>query len=434
VAAGEGLVIVAGQSENAAGKQDNGSVRVEFLDVLVRAYDQETGGLVWEDRIDPAGGRDLPTAVAVGRGIAVVGGSFEVMGRLLWFVRAYNPEDGRLLWEDASDRGAVFQEVGSLALQGDQVIATGIDFSKCSIFSGDGAGCYNITRAYDARTGALRWEDKFEGAGILGGGWFVTSTANVVIVGGNLAISFQQTAFIVRALDAQSGAVLWHDQMTPSGAQDRATQVAAHGNRVFAIGGVNHDWMVRAYHAHTGKVLWEKTYSLAGSGLRDVFDYPLQVATEGTRVVVAGYGSHPSDNDLLRDWVVNAYDANDGELRWTDVLDPIGRIDEAGAGVIFEKGLVFVHGFVAASIRPDSVSNDDMLIRAYDPGSGRLVWEDQIDKENDLELPAIWPGLAADRGRVTIVGSTVHPLPDGSIESDWVVRTYRVRSGAGGLN
>jgi len=147
--------------------------------------------------------------------------------------------------------------------------------------------------------------------------------------------------------------------------------------------------------------------------LPGIFDYAWQIATDGHLVVVAGYGTRPWSR---RDWVVNAYDAGDGILLWSDILDSAGGFDEAVGGVAFQGGQVFVHGVV------DSGSaNLDLLIRAYEASSGRVLWQDHVDKDGGLEFPpGLWQvGLAADRSRVAIVGSTFGP--DGW---DWVVRTY----------
>jgi outer membrane protein assembly factor BamB len=90
------VVVVVGESEAPEGNRD----------FLVRAYNRETGDVVWEDRVDPAGGWDTPVSVVVGGPVVIAGGNVEVMGRGLWLVRAYSLNDGRLLWEDRPERGA----------------------------------------------------------------------------------------------------------------------------------------------------------------------------------------------------------------------------------------------------------------------------------------------------------------------------------------
>jgi hypothetical protein len=186
----------------------------------------------------------------------VAGGNVELMGRGRWVVRAYTLADGELIWEDRAERGADYESVRALMLHEDHAIATGFGGSNCFSFTGP-SGCDAITRAYNAGTGALLWEDQFDGgADGFDQGTFLTITANVVSIAGVTATSpsFLGDAFMVRALDLRSGAVLWHDQMSPSGVGDFATQIASHGNRVFAVGGVADDWMVRAYEAKTGHV------------------------------------------------------------------------------------------------------------------------------------------------------------------------------------
>jgi hypothetical protein len=198
---------------------------------------------------------------------------------------------------------------------------------------------------------------------------------------------------------------------------------------VFVVGrNDNADWLVRAYHPRTGTLLWEQTYHLADAALPDVFDAAFQVATDGRRLVVAGYGSHGPDvvSRESRDWVVNTYDAKTGELLWSDVLDLAGRLDEAVGGVTFHRGQIFAYGVVTGV-----AGGSDLLIRAYDPRSGQVLWQDQVNKSEFDEWPAgIWlKSLAADYGRVTIVGASVIRHSDGRRNYDWIVRTYDAGGG-----
>jgi len=198
---------------------------------------------------------------------------------------------------------------------------------------------------------------------------------------------------------------------------------------VFVVGQDNNgDWLVRAYHPRTGAVLWTQTFHLAQAGLARIPDVAFQVATEGEHVVVAGYGSHvpvPPRRSVLneRDWVVNTYDARAGTLLWSDVLDVAHFPDEAVGGVAIHGGQAFAYGLVTRA--PFVSAARDLLVRAYDLKSGQLLWQDQVDK-GGFEIPwGTWfRGLAVDDGRLTILGSTLFSLPDHSLTSDWIVRTY----------
>jgi hypothetical protein len=125
-----------------------------------------------------------------------------------------------------------------------------------------------------------------------------------------------------------------------------------------------------------------------------------------------------------RDWVVNTYNAKTGDLLWSDVLDLAGALDEAVGGVAIFGRQVYVLGVVTRA-PASALASQDMLVRAYDSKTGRLLWQDEVDKGGS-EFPwGTWfKGIAAESGRLTIVGTSVFRLPDRSLSADWIVRTY----------
>jgi hypothetical protein len=404
VAAAEGWVVEVGESEAVEGN----------IDILVRAYDGATGALVWEDRVDPAGGWDTPFSVAIASGRVFVGGNVEdPPGDADWIVRAYALDDGAVLWQDTLDLGG-FETVDPLVVRGNRVIATGWGGPGC--FS----DCDEITRAYDARTGTVVWEDRVDRGTMSNQAIAVATAGAAVLVGGWLGTEDGLTsAFQVRALDAETGLLLWEDQVFGPGYDTSfVTQIATHGDRAYAVGTVDDNWLVRAYHAATGTVLWSRTFSLIspGAGFSDV---PFQVATDGERVVVGGYGTTRGRGFYALDWVVNSYDAKTGRLLWSDVLNYGGKGDEAVGGIAIHEGQAFVSGGIMRS-----TGHLDVLLRVYDLAHGGVLWEDDIQ---ELEFPpGIWyRGLALDDGRVTVVGWSVTGFrDDGGFELDTTLRTY----------
>lgn len=420
VAARDGLVVAVGPSETRRGSAD--------WAIAVRTYDGASGSMAWQDSIYSGRFQDGPGVVAIGAHIAVVGADPGI-------IRAYDLAAGTLLWEDhfaATKIGSV----QALVIHDHELVATGYGGVGC-FDADDFAGCDMTTRAYDVRTGKLLWKDLFNGFGGMDLGSSVAATEDVVVVTGNARPGgFDRSdgsAYVVRAYNADSGALAWQDigPMLPT--FPFGSQVAAGDGKVFVVGKDNRgDGLVRAYQPRTGAMLWTQAFSLAPAGLEGIPDIAFQVATQGARVVVAGYGSRvpvPPAGDVQneRDWVVNTYDARSGTLLWSDVHD-VGRFpDEAVGGIAIQGGQAFAYGLVTRA--PFVSAARDLLLRAYDLDSGRVLWQDEVDK-GGFEIPwGTWfSGLAVDKGRMTILGSTRFSLPDRSLTSDWIVRTYSTSS------
>ena len=208
----------------------------------------------------------------------------------------------RLLWEDRSVPGeahACEEHRGKLFAVGTtQSSATGFDFS---------------IRAYDARTGVLLWEDRFDG------GAAVADIANSLsVAGGQLYVvgTIQHTAgdndLLIRRYDPNTGALIWHQVFAgPAGEQDGGIAVAIGRHRVFVAGFAVHvpgvsQWAVQAYRASTGELVW--------SDYRDDEEV-VAITARGDSVIAAGQQDGRA--------VVRAYDAATGNLLWDDMLDKL---------------------------------------------------------------------------------------------------------------
>src|SRR5262245_27538192 len=304
------------------------------------------------EQVDFAGGFAAAWSVVIADNIAVVGGyGVNAAGDPDWLVRAYDLRTGALQWEDLVNFGGD-DEVFELAVHGNRVFATGIGGDCSSI---EISNCDLIIRAYDLQHGTLLWQARFDGVGADDGGASIVALDDLVFVGGFVGIVPGDfvTVFLVQAYDAKNGRLIWQDQSDTLVGQGFATKLAARSGRLFAVGTTNDDWRVRAYDPQSGRMLWEATYSLAGS-IPEVFDVAFEAAVDEQRVVVAGYGSHPGPNGVSRDWVVRAYDAKTGGVLWTDELDFAGRLDEAVGGVAIDAVQVFAYGLV----RSPTTSNE----------------------------------------------------------------------------
>ena len=163
--------------------------------------------------------------------------------------------------------------------------------------------------------------------------------------------------FLVRAYDAKTGDLLWERQFDVAGGEDEANGIAVHGSRVFAVGfggepGQDEDFLVRAYNAQTGDLLWGDQFDLTGSD-----DEARAVAVGGSGVFAVGFGI--AANGKL-DFLVRAYDAQTGDVLWQDQFDKAGNSDQA-LNVTVGGGKVFAVGV------GETAGNDgDFVVRAYD--------------------------------------------------------------------
>ena len=307
---------------------------------------------------------------------------------------------GDLLWEDQFDRAG----------GGDQAVAVAVD--RNSVFTAGVGGTPGnwdfLVRAYNAKTGSLRWEDEFDEAGGTDSASAIILKGNRVFAAGGVTNAAGNTDILVRAYNAETGALLWEDQYDKAGGSDRTLDITVMGNRVFLAGRVtnaagNNDYLVRAYNSESGALLWEDQLDKAGGS-----DVAIGVTVKGNRVFVAGLGTNSAGNE---DFLVRAYNAKTGALLWEDQFDKAG-LDEVAGSIVARGNRVFVGG---SGIRDAAVGDLDFVLRAYDAATGVLLWEDQPDQgEADTTLA----DMAIQGNRLFVAIQTTN----GSL--DWLVRAY----------
>jgi len=412
-------VFVAGFSTNASGNAD----------FLVRAHDTRTGKLLWMDNFDNAGGDDLAFAVKADGARAYAAGFVSTAaGTLALAIRAYDSKTGRLLWQNQIDPGSgFFNFFEDLAVHGNLVFAAGV------VHRGTGNRDW-LVRAYDAKTGALRWEDQFDRAGLLDRARHVVVDDGRVFVTGTAQSAAPDDfgLFYVRAYHEETGALLWEDHA--AGIFGDGVDIAAEGGRVFASGTVvsptetTQDWLVRAYDAKGGTILWQDRFNRGGNGVNIAF----AVAASGGRVFAGGNDgrdclsfSAPSNCNFL----VRGYDGRTGKVLWEDQRDENGADDRvlkiaAHGDRVFAVGLGGKDCTFFGTFDPDS-THCDFLLRAYGARSGKLLWEDRVDKTggNDEGVTVV-----VQENRVFAAGDTALP---GNPSHDALVRVYDAGGGDG---
>ena len=394
--------------------------------------------LIWEDQFDLAGRTDRAFGITVSSGMAVaigVGGTASGGSDLL--MRAYNVRTGTLEWQDQRPLASGF------------ITTVVIDDGARNVFgagyAANGSGTDFLVRAYDARTGDLLWEDVVD----KGRDDFVQDIAAgqegvfVVGYGGNTGGS--AVGLLVRAYDKGTGNLLWEDQVDHGGQEVAAWQVETEGGLVLVAGSIRggpdeQEMMLRAYDASTGHLVWDSHLPMASPNVLAVdadrvYVGGSAVGSEGAAsAFLAAYDLHAglllwqaAASDVIRDLAVGgsqlfaagggtsllrSYDVATGVLNWEDQTGSSnGQVDLA-LGVDVGPDLVFVAGQ-----RSVPFEYSEFLVRAYDPTSGELVWEDSSHRSNS----SFASGIAMKGQRVFAVGGAGKAS---SIDTDFLIRAY----------
>jgi hypothetical protein len=393
VASSGGIAFVAGFVTSASGAGDG----------VLRAYGSGTGALLWDDVLDLGGDDGYASVATGGKTVVACGLAVPGDGSYVFAVRAFHGRSGALLWEDVSVAG------GATDVKIDRGLAIVGGYA-----AHDDGTFTPLVRAYDLASGTLSWESESAGGGFVNaiqvrrGKVFVAEAGDVEADG--------RTHFRVRALRESDGSLLWEDRDERAGLLDVAASIAATNDHVYVAGTVSHedgsctadfltgncDFLVRAYDAATGAVLWSDEVDKTGHR-----DHAYSVVALGERVFVGGLGS----TDFTRNYLVRAYDGTTGALLWED-----NPTDRGGAAnqLAADGSTVYAAGDGAL---PDSGSSLDFLVRAYDAGTGALLWEDKHDEAGGGDAAI---GIAARRGRVLAAGGVVSEAGD----LDLAVRAY----------
>ncbi len=284
----------------------------------------------------------------------------------------------QLAWEDQLDLSN-FEQAFSVAPLNDQVFVSG--FTSNANFDRD-----FLIRAYDVRTGELHWQDQVDkGSDEFASG--VITDENRVFVSGNVYIPGRGYDWIVRAYEAGSGALLWESVVDFAAKDDfcRGTAFAVENGTLFLGGYVtnaqgNLDWAVRAYHSSSGQAAWENFVDIGDDFVRSLS------ADEGRVFVGGGIDGASVDRVLLC-----AYDAKTGEILW----------EQNTPNAYFPKVKTHEGQVLVGSTLATGSQKAYMLIQTYDGATGALLWQDQVDKGGQLDS---LEDLDVQGGRVFAVG------------------------------
>ncbi len=269
-----------------------------------------------------------------------------------------------------------------------------------------------VIHAFDAETGARRWRHEIQVSGDLRdatfGGGASYNDGRVYATNG---------VGDVVALDAQTGAEIW--RVKPAGPLRGSPTVAF--NEVFVM---TQDNQVFALDIDNGEIVWQRA---GASGQSGVFGVAAPAAGQGT--VVAGF----STGELV------AYRYENGRELWSDALartsisTQVGTLTDVDADPIIDQGRVYALGqggrmaayelltgqriweLTLAGISTPTVVGewvftltDDAQLLAIQRGTGRIRWLTQLDRwrdAEDREGPIFWTGPVLASGRLWIASS-----------------------------
>lgn len=184
------------------------------------------------------------------------------------------------------------------------------------------------------------------------------------------------SVIMVRTYDGPTGAVLSEDSFDVSVKEEGVAETDGNRGRIFAGGiGVdsqgNSKFLLRVYDAETGRFLWEGQLHL------------LKVSEGGSAKVKATIIPHASfaapaaDHHLPQAFQslfsVRAVNPVTGKLVWQDQFAPGNRRETGRAGVSYRNRSVKAIGQPIGHIF-------DLVVRTYDRSSGILLWEDSFEE------------------------------------------------------
>jgi len=401
MAVNDGRVFVVGESETTTG---SGAF-------TVKTYDSSNGSLLWESYYDREGdGWDSATDVVVdGKRVFVSGYTTTVAGDTAFTVRAYNTQNGKVLWQDNYDReGDGWDSAWGMTVHDNKVFSVGQTTSTAG-------GSAFAVRAYNAKNGALLWEDNYDREGsIWDAAYRAVAKDNRLFVVGQAGATAGGNSFVVRAYDTSNGALLWQDNYDREGdLGDRAFDVVVEGSKVFVVGQTETAagggaLTVRAYDASNGALLWQDNYdregALADVGWRaDVKDGKLFVV--GDSETAAGGSAY----------AIRAYNTSNGNLLWKNDYDCEGSFQDEALNVAVVGDAVYTTGTT------ETANGNALTVRAYNVSNGNLLYEDyQTPEASKQENWAI--GIAAEEVDKVFVSGTTETTAGGA---SFAVRAYR---------
>ena len=194
------------------------------------------------------------------------------------------------------------------------------------------------------------------------------------------------SSITVRTYEVQTGAILSEDSFDVSVKEEGAAEHDQNKGRIFA-GGIGIDgqgnsrFMLRVYDAETGRFLWEGQLNLLKVGEAG--------AAKAKAAIIPGLASVSPASERLPNafqalFSVRAVNPLTGRLVWQDQFAPGSRKRAGVAGVS-------CRGCFIRPVNEPIGHIFDLVVRTYDRTSGKLLWKDSFEQLERIEEPTILP-------------------------------------------
>ena len=196
------------------------------------------------------------------RAIVAAGFGYQIGTASTIAVKVYDAESGAILSDDVYEL-AVKENDGVKANRGPRIFAGGVGLGATDLSN-------FVLRVYDAHSGAFQWEGRLNLVQPDGkGGTRVVSTASprraTITRTSVVEATMEQPVFLLRAMDAATGMLVWADEFTTVRTRMPRAQLIA--DRSIERDGVppasthTFNFMIRMYAPSGNKVLWEDQLS-----------------------------------------------------------------------------------------------------------------------------------------------------------------------------
>ncbi len=376
-------------------------------------YDSLTGALVWDDTFAAAVGDARPASIATDSdGNVIVTGYTNTANGHDYYTIKYDGADGTRLWQrtyNNAQNGS--DEARKVVVDGsDNVIITGRSIGAATNFDFH-------TIKYNS-SGTFQWERRYTTS-------FTDEPRDLAVDGsGNVAVTGRSRVgsdecIYTAKYNSATGAVTW--QQTFDGAENRDDEgngVAIDGSGNVLITGTvrkaNGDYSFQTikYSSAAGTVLWQKTFTSAGGDTNG----PTGIGVDSAGNAIIG-GTSRLDGFKVTFYVAKYASANGATLWENRTTAPAGSPANAFVDDDLNALIVDAAGnLVATGSRQREDVTDDYYTVKFDGATGAILWEQQLNGDRDAGNDYSH-GVAVDPGgNVAITGTARKADPSAFFE------------------